>query len=268
MGSGGAFKSASGRILSWLAIAAALTSAAHASPWARFDGELLVISSTKYFQGDSPDDPADGVFESVDSDTHIEFGLTEDITIGGKVIYGTSWLANSAGNFSDSGFSEVEGFAQYQFLRDIRQAASVKLSAGKPAAFQSGARPSLSAGGADVELGGLYGRNLLFEPVKIFAAGEIGFRKRIGDAADVMRTQGTLGVEPGRHWVLLFETFSVTSLRNENDSGADYDIVKIQPSVIYRFNRRWAVQAGMTEDVSVRNVAPGRTYFIGFWSAF
>ncbi len=250
-------------------MAAALAGAAHASPWARFEGEILVISSTKYFQTDvDAGDPAAGGFESIDTDTYVEFGLSEDITIGGKAIYGTSWLTNSAGSFSDSGFSEIEGFAQYQFTRDIRQAASVKLSAGKPAVYQSGARPTLGGGGADIELAGLYGRNFLFEPVKVFAAGEIGFRKRIGDAADIVRTQGTLGVEPGKHWVLLFETFSVTSLRNENDAGADYDIVKIQPSVIYRFNRRWALQAGMTEDVATRNVAPGRAYFIGLWSAF
>ncbi len=269
MGRGEAFRSVGGRILSALAAIAALMNAAHASPWARFEGELLVISSTKYFQTDlSTDDPASSAFESLDSDTHLEFGLTEDITIGGKVIYGTSWLTNSAGSFSDSGFSEVEGFVQYQFTRDIRQAASVKLTAGKPAIFQSGARPTLGGSGADLELGALYGRNILFEPVKIFAAGEIGLRKRIGDAADVVRSQGTFGVEPDKHWVFLFETFSVTSLKNENDGGDDYDIVKIQPSVIYRFNRRWAIQAGMTEDIETRNVSPGRTYFLGLWSAF
>lgn len=262
------FKSVYRRILAAFAIAVLTTSHAQASPWARFDGELLVITTAKYFKAGLLDEVEAGAFESLDNDTHIEFGLTEDITIGGKVIYGTSWLTNSAGSFTDSGFSEVEGFAQYQFLRDIRQAASVKLSAGKPAVFQSGARPTLQGGGADVELAGLYGRNILFEPVKIFAAGEIGYRKRIGDGADVIRAQGTFGMEPGKHWVLLFETFSVTSLRNERAGGADYDIVKIQPSLVYRFNRRWAIQAGMTEDVSSRNVAPGRTYFIGLWSAF
>jgi hypothetical protein len=44
--------------------------------------------------------------------------------------------------------------------------------------------------------------------------------------------------------------------------------VKIQPSLVYRFSRRWTVQAGVTEEIASRNLALGRTYFIGLWSAF
>ena len=267
MRSGAAIKLSGGAIA--LLLLAFAGSPASASPWARLDGEILVISGMNYFRSDlSSQDPKGGFFESLENDTYLEFGLTEDITIGGKAVYGTSWLTNSAGAFSDSGFSEIEGYAQYQFLRTIKHAASVKLSAGKPAAFQSGARSDLESGGADLELAGLYGRNVMFEPVKIFVAGEAGFRKRFGENADLLRTQATIGVEPGKHWVLLLETFAAVSMRNESDGGADYDIVKIKPSVVYRFNRRWAVQAGVTEEVVDRNLARGRTYFIGLWSAF
>ena len=267
MRSGAAIKLSGGAVA--LLLLAFASGPALASPWARLDGEMLVISGMNYFRSDlTSQDPDGGHFESIENDSYFEFGLTEDITIGGKAVYGTSWLTNSAGSFSDSGFSEIEGYAQYQFLRTMRHAASVKLSAGKPAAYQSGARSSLGAGGADVELAGLYGRNVMFEPVKVFVAAEAGFRKRFGDNADIVRTQGTIGIEPGKHWVLLLETFAAVSMRNESDSGADYDIVKIKPSVVYRFNRRWAVQAGVTEEVADRNLARGRTYFIGLWSAF
>ncbi|WP_375202228.1 hypothetical protein [Hyphococcus sp.] len=242
---------------------------AHASPWARLDGEILVISGVNYFRSDlSSQDPNGGLFESIESDTYFEFGLTDDITIGGKAIYANSSLTNSAGNFNDSGFSEIEAYGQYQFLRTMTHAASVKLSAGKPAAFQSGARNNSGGSGADVELAALYGRNVMYEPVKIFVAAEAGFRKRLGDNADIVRTQGTIGIEPSKHWVLLLETFAAVSMRNEDAAGADYDIVKIKPSVIYRFNRRWAIQAGVTEEVADRNLARGRTYFFSLWSAF
>ncbi len=242
---------------------------AHASPWARLDGEILVISGMNYFRSDlSSQDPNGGFFESIESDTYVEFGLTEDITIGGKAIYANSSLSNSAGNFSDSSFSEIEAYGQYQFLRTMKHAASVKLSAGKPAAFQSGALSEMGGGGADVELAALYGRNVMYEPIKIFVAAEAGFRKRFGENADIIRTQGTLGIEPGKRWVLLLETFAAVSMRNEGPAGADYDIVKIKPSVLYRFNRRWAIQAGVTEEIADRNLARGRTYFFALWSAF
>ncbi len=246
----------------------AASGTACASPWAREDGQLLIITHAEYFRSDlSSQDPRGGRFESLDSDTYIEFGLTDDITIGGKAIYGTSWLTNSAGTVTDTGFSEIEGYAQYQFERTIKHAASVRLSAGKPAAFQASARQAVN-NGADMELAALYGRNLIFKPVKIFAAAEVGYRKRFGPGADVIRSQATLGAEPGKRWMLLLEGFSTVSLRNEKPDGADYDIVKIQPSVVYRINSRWAVQAGMNEEISGRNLALGRTFFIGLWSSF
>ena len=132
MGSGAASKSMGTRLAAVVA-AAVFVCPAQASPWARVDGELLIISQTKYFYSDlTSQDPRGARFESVDSDTHIEFGLTDDVTIGAKAIYGTSWLTNTRGTETDSGFSEIEGYLQYQFARDDRQAASVKFSAARP----------------------------------------------------------------------------------------------------------------------------------------
>lgn len=266
MRSGAAFGRALGKIIMTAAWCAA--GPAFASPWARDAGEVLIISQTKYFRADlTSEDPRGARFESIDNDTHIEVGVTSNLTIGGKAIYSSSWLTNTVGVYTDNGFSEIEGYVQYQVERSFRHAASVKLSAGKPAAFQASAR-DLVDDGADVEIAGLYGRNIVFAPVKIFTAAEIGYRRRFGDSADVMRVYATIGAQPGRHWMLLLEGFSTVSLRNEKNGGADYDIVKIQPSVVYKFNRRWAVQAGMTEEVLGRNLAEGRTLFIGLWSAF
>ncbi|MEO1135980.1 MAG: hypothetical protein AAFW68_05115 [Pseudomonadota bacterium] len=242
---------------------------AHASPWARPDGELLVISSAKYFQADlSSQDPAGGEFQRIESDTYLEYGLTENVTIGGKAIYGNTWLTSGGLTQTSNGFTEIEGFAQYQFLRDEKQAGSVKLSVARPAAFQSGARENFQSDSVDAEIAALYGRNIVFEPVKIFAAAEAGYRRRFGGAADLIRSQITIGTEPSEHWVFLLEGFSTISLRNEDPGGADFDIVKIQPSLVYRFNRRWAIQAGMNEEIAGRNLALGRTFFLGVWSAF
>ena len=244
-------------------------SIANASPWARNDDELLIISTTNYFSADLvQENQVYGTYESLDNNTYLEFGLTDEITIGGKAIYGTSWLNTGIGSLTDSGFSEVEGYAQYEVLRTNENAASFKLSAGKPAAFQSTARAALGSGGADAELAILYGHNIIFRPVKLFAAAEVGYRKRFGNAADVVRLQATLGIEPTKRWVVLLEGFGTISLRNEMLGGADYDIIKLQPSVVYRLNHHWAIQVGASKDLATRNLAPGKSFFIGLWSAF
>ncbi len=209
-----------------------------------------------------------GEYHSLDNSTHLEFGLSDSITIGGKAIYGTYWLTNQLGAFTGTGFSEIEASAQYQFAGANRNAASVKLSAGKSAAHQPNVPRRLGEGGADIEIAGLYGRNLTSGPVKTFAAFETGYRKRLGDSADVIRSQVTFGVEPSKRLVFLIEGYSTLSVRNEKGAGADYDLVRIQPSILYRFNSRWAIQAGASEDVLSRNISPGRTYFLGLWSAF
>lgn len=271
MGSGDFFSANSGTLLAAVLAGAmtslAVTGAAHASPWARADGEFFIISRADYFRADFGEtDPGD--FRRFESNTYVEYGLTEKVTLGGKAVYGTSWLTSAAGTETASGFTEIEGFGQYQFLRTAKHAASARIAVARPAAFQSGARANLQSDSVDTEAALLYGRNLVTGPMKIFAAAEAGYRRRFGAAADEFRTQTTIGIEPGRRWLILLDSFATLSLRNEDPGGADYDVVKIQPSLVYRFSGRWTVQAGMTEEIAGRNLALGRTYFIGLWSAF
>jgi len=79
-------------------------------------------------------------------------------------------------NLTDSRFSEIETFAQYQFAGNDTHAASIMLPAGRPAAFHQDARDDHSSGAADVELAALYGRDMRLGPVKVFAAAEAGYR--------------------------------------------------------------------------------------------
>lgn len=246
---------------------------ANASPWARADGALLVISRAEYFTADlapleTEAGAIDSRFQRVESNTYLEYGLTTDITIGGKVLYGTSWITRGNTSETSSGISELEGFAQYQMLRSEKHALSFKAAAARAPRRGAGVRTGQQSKGMDGELTALYGRNIIQEPVKIFAAAEVGFRKRFSDAADQIRTQATIGVTPGDRWLLLLEGFSTTSLNNERNLGADFDIIKIQPSVTYRFSRRWVMQAGVNKEVAGRNLALGRTVFFGLWSEF
>ncbi|WP_425409969.1 hypothetical protein [Hyphococcus sp.] len=250
-----------------------MLASAGASPWARPGGELLVISRGEYFRTEldsfeTPQGVIDSRFDRFESNTYVEFGLTENITLGGKALYGTTWFTRGPDVDTANGFSEIEAFAQYQFLRNNTHAGSVRIAAAKPARFQSGARTILQSDKFDTELAALYGRNLIRAPIKVFTAIETGYRKRWGDAADQIKSQATIGVEPSSRLLFLLEGFSTFSLRNERDNGADFDVVKVQPSIVFRFSSKWAVQAGVSEEIAGRNLELGRTYFIGVWSSF
>ncbi|MEO1252616.1 MAG: hypothetical protein AAFW81_09750 [Pseudomonadota bacterium] len=253
----------------WLA---ALSDAA-ASPWNPPDGELLVIARADYFTSDLGLLSVDGVdvpgeFERLESNTYLEYGVSERWMIGGKAFYGTSWLRRGDATERASGFTEVEGFVQRQLFRSPRHAGAIKVATSVPSSFDSGVRPSLASDGVDAEFSALYGRTLSYRPVAAFAAVEVGYRKRFSDSADELRFLTTLGAEPIRNVVVLVDTFSVKSVRNERPGGADFDIVKVQPSLIYRFSRRFAVQAGVSEEVAGRNISLGRTWFAGVRGRF
>ncbi len=88
------------------------------------------------------------------------------------------------------------------------------------------------------------------------------------DDADQLRMLTTIGIEPSDCWTLLVDTFSVKSLRNERLDGADYDVLKIQPSIVWRATKRFSLQAGVSKEITGRNLALGATYFIGLRTRF
>ncbi len=251
----------------------ASTTAARASPWVRAAGEFLFISRGELFNAaldpvETPSGLVSANFSRFESDAYVEYGATRRFTIGGKARYGSTTIQRGAERDTASGVSEIEAFTQYQLLRSRRHAAALRISASKNRGLQSGARNELQNTGFDTEIAALYGQDVVLEPVNIYWAVEAGYRKRFGDAADQIKSTATIGVEPHQRLLLLLETFSTTSLRNETGGGSDFDVVKIQPSVLFRLNNRWALQAGLSKEPIVRNLQPGRTYFISLWNRF
>lgn len=246
---------------------------AFASPWGRPDGALFVSSRADYFRarGEFIDDGVNAtpdLFERLESNTYAELGLTPKVMIGAKAIYGSSWISNEVETRGGTGFSEIEGFIQRTLWRGDNGVAAMRIAGAAPSRFDAGVRPGLKSDGADLELRFLYGRNLMAAPVKIFSAVEIGYRRRFGDAADQIRLDAMAGVEPALRFLFLVETFTTLSARNEAPGGADFDVFKVQPSLVWRATRRCSLQAGVTHEAAGRGLALGDTYFLGLWTEF
>lgn len=244
-----------------------------ASPWVIDRGDVLVISRLNYFSADldiaaTPGGRANGRFEQAETETYAEWSPFSDFMIGAHVNYGLSTLSADMFSVQSNGFSRVEGFAQYQLFRNPTHAGAVRLAAGRPGRFRSGARPGLAADGLDTVASILYGRDIRSYPFKIFSSVDIGYRRRFGDSADVVEGAALLGVEPNRRWMSLTEVTAGYSLRNEDVGGADYDIVRVTQSISWRFNSKSAVQLGAAQDIGGRNISRGRSLFVGLWTRF
>ena len=279
MGQPGGFLSLRRILLIGAAFFTANTSLADASPWARNAGELFVISRAEYFRtppahSAPPGNLSAPPFQRIESSTYFEYGFTAPVTLGCKIVYGVTRSASPDDARNDNrtthitGLSEAQFFTQYQLLRDQSHALSVRAAAILPARLNTGTRPGLRSAGEDIDIAFLYGRNVRRLPGNAFAASELSYRKRFGDAADQIRAQATVGVEPTRSILLLTEIQAEYSLRNNRMGGADYDIVKLQPSIVWRAGRQWRVEVGLREEVAGRNLALGRTFFLGLWARF
>ncbi len=252
--------------------ALSVTTTASASPWAREDDRLFIATRADYFIAiaDVPIPPVTSPprFERFETHTYVEFGLTSRTMIGGKFIYGTSNYDDGFVRTDGSGFSEVEAFVQREVLRNKQHALSFSLAGAAPMRLETGVRPGLHSNGADLEARVLYGRDLIAKPFKVYATTEAGYRRRFGASADQIQADFLLGVEPTNDFLILAQVFSTISLRNEDVGGADYDVVKIQPSIVWRVSRRWSLQAGVTREAAGRNLLLGDAYFFGFWTVF
>jgi hypothetical protein len=252
---------------------AGLTAApAGASPWVRDRGRLFISTRSDYFTAHAseplPGAAAPARFERFDTNTYAELGVFPRLMIGGKVAYGTATYDDGVNASVGAGFSEFEGFVQGEIWRNDRDVFALRLAGGSTAGLDDGGRPGLVSNGADTELRALYGRNIAIRPFKMFAAAEAGYRRRWGDGADQARIDLLFGAEPIDDVLVLIEAFGTVSIRNEEMGGADYDVVKIQPSIGWRITRRWILQGGVTHEAWGRNLLTGNAYFIGLWTTF
>jgi hypothetical protein len=249
----------------FVAAAAMATPPADASPWTRPVGDLFVASTIDYFRAATG--PAER-FRRLDTSTYAEFGLSERTALGAKVVYGTSWTERPDGTLVETGFSEIEAYAQRTIQRGGRGTIAARIGVIAPARLGSGVRAGLASDGLTAEARALYGRTLLQRPVRIFVGAESAFRRNFGSGADEARGDIVLGLEPSRRFLFLLESLTTVSLQNAEPGGSDYDLYKGQASIVVRTGRRFRVQAGFNHEFRGRNVVPGDSIFISFWSEF
>lgn len=246
------------------AVSAAVLVPAHASPWNRRDGALYVSTLANYYSSNTDVSR----YSRFDNETYVEYGATPRWMIGGRVSYGTSISASGEETVAASGLNEAEIYLQRQIQRGAHSATSFKISGVRSGSLSRDAQLGPPAPNMEVEFRALHGRDIQLNPFKIFAAGEIAYRRRFGGDADQFRADALIGIEPASRLLLLIEQQSIVSLRNEAPGLADFDIYKGQASIVWRKSPRLAVVIGARKDLAARNIAPGAAVFAGLWSEF
>ncbi len=252
------------------------TAPASASPWPRAPGSIFTTIGIDEFQAsgdfvfDVPPliDSLEDMFRRTQTRSYIEYGISKKWLATFKTAYSFTRVMSPNSLTSSNGFSEIEGSIQRQVWRTPNNVLSLAIAVGQNNSFSGGTRPGLESDGIDGEFRALYGRFINIAPFPVFATGELAYRRRFGSAADQIRADFKIGVEPHNRILLLLDTFTVTSVRNNEQGGADFDVIKLQPSIALRVVKGWRVQGGITYEIYDRNLDGGRGYFINLWSKF
>lgn len=246
---------------------------AAASPWGRAPGELFLISDFEYFRTQSVlkafNTGADvNSYYRAGGSTYGEFGLTPSVTIGGKAWFGSHWRRESDFVESSGQVLEIEGFAQQKVFQNAFHSGAVKLIVGNAGSRPLDSRPDTPGANLNTSLLFSYGRNIIKKPMKVFVVSEVGLKKRFGADADQVIVDSAIGIEPDNRFLLLTDLYTTFSLQNQSMDGADYDVIKLRPSIVWRPTAKWGLQAGLTQEIAGRNLTLGRGYFVALWSRF
>ena len=246
------------------AVAAFGASPATASPWNRGDGDIFIANRLDYFRSSTEISS----YARLDSDAYVEWGVTDRWMAGGKAVFGTAFIEDAVGARTVSGFGESDLFVQRQLQRGAHSATALRLAGVWSGDVTDGARPGEQAGGFDIDLRALHGRDVILKPFKVFVAAEAGYRHRLSGASDQARAEFLVGIEPSRRFLILLEAQSVISVRNNAPGFDDFDLFKAQGSLVWRATGRWSLVAGARTEFAARNIVPGDAFLFGFWTEF
>ncbi len=161
---------------------------------------------------------------------------------------------------------------RYLFQRDNSGARALQLVATAPA-YSRSADPGPGNRQHDVELRYLQDHYQLRG--LDFITFEVGFRKRFSTPADQLRGDLSFG-KNFRSLLLLGHVSYTKGLRNDDGLSSntnptvatDYDLLKVGPSVAWRYRAGEAIQLGYLRDLAGRNVGQGHALFTTWWKEF
>jgi protein XagA len=258
----------------------ALTSSANAGPWTHAQGKGQFITTASVYEK-KRDFNSHG--RSIKSDKFrkyeltplLEYGLTNDLTIGGKVYLDHLISYSTLGKRKETGLADVEALSRYQFYKDNDHVMAFQGMVKIPGPYNKNHNPSLGAKQVDLEARILYGFNNQIGNCPWYLAFEGAYRFRFQAPADQVRLDATLGFKLTERFEVMVQSFNTISLKNHkkgaainNPFGVDYDIYEISPSLLIRLTPAIKLQVGGGFVFAGRKVGAGKTGLLGLWVDF
>ena len=254
------------------------SSHAFAAAWTQEAGHSQFIYSHPYYNAGSFFDAGghrqpQGTFVKHEENLYAEYGLRDGLTVGGSLSFNELRQKTPTGSITATGFTDPELFIRKRLWRNDHSVFSLQPLVKVPLPHGDGAL-SLGTEQPDAELRALYGYGVEAGGLQHFADVEAAYRVRGGAPSDELHLDATLGLRPRPDILVLgqaFSTFSVNAPTNPAlnlASCSDYDLVKLQLSAVKTFHERYAVQAGVFDNIAGKNTGAGGGAMISLWVSF
>lgn len=259
-----------------------LTSVSSASVWGQKSGKYFLSGIQTFYSSETLFDrngdryfaAEKGIFTKYETNLYYEYGIDNDIMfLGNLFYYGLSYRDN-IGGVSNGGFGNQEVGLQFQLTRDAPSAA-LQFLVSFPLDNNPG-DPPLSNSQVDLQIGALVGSPFGSTMSQGFWEIFFAIRKRFEAPSDQIRGGFTIGLNISPRMSILLSTNMILGLGNQDtlvtargaqifERNLDFSLLKVEPALIYKFNKHLSGYVGYTVDAFGREVGAGRAFKLGIW---
>ncbi len=219
--------------------------------------------------------PLGGVFTKYETNLYYEYGLEDDIMFLANMFYYGLSYRDSIGVVTNGGFGDQEVGIQFQLLRDVPSAA-LQFLVSFPFYTNPG-DPPLGNSQVDLQITALVGSPFGKTMSQGFWEIYFGIRKRFEAPSDQLRAGGTIGMNISKKIIILFSASLILGLGNQDKvdqnltfsqiflRNLDFTLFKVEPALIYKFNKNISGYVGYSVDAFGRDVGAGRAFKLGLW---
>ena len=262
-----------------MAVASALApSAALAGAWPQEEGRWLVVNQFTYEEsqtngyGPQGQRVGHGNFKQFEFSPYIEYGLTEDWTLGvqPRIQYANLSVPNGqSGGGSTTGLVEVNLFARYTIYKWDYDVLAVQATFGTPGYAGKNNNPQVANPWAEGELRLLYGHSFdITDNMSGFFDTEVAYRIEGGNNADQFHSDTILGFKPDPDWIAMINFNMTLGMGNNTGTGGNYDQYRIGAAIGTRIVDDWWVVLGGFHDIAGSHVALANGVTLSIWTRF
>lgn len=249
---------------------------AQAGAWPQDEGRWLVINSFTYSETNTTgynlqgQKAGSGAYKTFEFSPYIEYGVSEDWTLGAQPRLDLVNLSYNNGrpSQSGSGLAAVNLFARYTVYRWDFDVLSVQGMLSVPGVAGNN-QPVVASQWAAFEPRVMWGHSFdITDDISAFLDTELAYRIDAGHNADQVHLDVTIGVTPDPDWLFMIASSNTLSMRNNIDNGGDFDQYRILVSGAYQVMDDVWFQLGVFQDIATRKVSRSRGLTAALWFRF